>query len=198
MAAEVIKSLLKQNGLKLIDLANQLGESPAKLSLAIRCTNGITPTSIEMRKKIAKFFYLDPYKVWDAVFLTPKERKKGVKRKLKRRIECSEEEWSKLLPNDKVRSILAESNLTLRDLSSILEMPYSSMTWAIYGNYNSPARKKIAEYLKMPVELLWPDLHHIPKEKVKLEALLKKRSDLRTLYGFGDMRQPFDPRPVGS
>ncbi|WP_299083429.1 helix-turn-helix transcriptional regulator [uncultured Ruegeria sp.] len=197
MAAKVIKTLLKQNDLKLLDLAKQLGESPSKLSLAIRCTNGVTPKSIEMRKKIAKFFDLDPYEVWDAVFLTPKERKKGVTRKLKRRFEYSEKEWSELLPNDKVRSILAEFDMTIRDLSSILEIPYSSVTAAIYGNYNSPAREQIAEYLKMPVELLWPDLHHIPPEKVNLEALLRKRPDLRTLYGFGNMRQPFDPRPDG-
>ncbi len=196
-AEEVIKAMLKLNGLKLRDLAEHLGENPSRLSVAIRCTNGVGPRPIERRKKIAKFFDLDPYEVWDASLLTSKEKPKSGNWSVRRRIEYSEKAWTELPPKDKVRSILAEHNMTMRDLSSNLEIPYSTMTGAIYGNYNSSAREKIAEYLKIPVDLLWPDLHHIPTEKVKLKALLKKRPDLRALHGFGDMRLPFDPKPVG-
>ncbi|WP_299749938.1 hypothetical protein [uncultured Tateyamaria sp.] len=196
-AEDVIKAKLKQNGIKLLHLAEQLGENPSKLSLAIRCTNGVGPKPIERRKKIAKCFELDPYDVWDASWLTPNKKKKGGNQRVKRRIEYSEGDWSELSPKDKVRSVLAEYDMTMRDLSKILEIPYSTLTAAVYGNDNVSVRKKIAEYLAMPVELLWPDLHHEPKEKVNLEALLKERPDLRKLYGFGDMRVPFDPRPGG-
>lgn len=193
--ADVIKNLLRQDGLKLRDLAEELGESASKLSVAIRCTSGVGPKPIELRKKIAKFFDLDPYEIWDASFLTPKKKEKGGNKSVKRRIEYTEEEWTDLAPKDKVRSILVEFDMTMQDLSSILKIPYSTMTAAVYGNYNSAAREKIAEYLKTPAENLWPELHDKTPSKVNLTTLLKKRPDLRTLHGFGNMRLPFDPQP---
>ncbi|MFG5384457.1 hypothetical protein [Yoonia sp. R2-816] len=195
-AHAIIKNALRQNGLKLFEVAENLGESPSKVSLAIHCTSGVGPKPIETRKKIARFLGLDPYEVWDASFLTPKPRQKGGNRKVKRRMEYTKDDWAALVPKDKVRSILAEFDTTVQDLSSILDIPYSTLTSAIYGNFNSDARLKIAEHLAVAPEKIWPELHSTPVSSVDFEAQLRLRPDLRKMYGFGDMRVPFSPQPV--
>ena len=194
----IIKNALRQNGLKLRELAEKLGEPPSKVSLAIRGTSGVGAKPIEIRMKIAEFLGLDPYEVWDAPFLTPKPRQKGGNRKVKRRMEYEKEDWEALAPKDKVRSVLAEFDMTVRDLSSILDIPYSTLTSAVYGNFNSDARLKIAEHLAIPAETIWPELHSPPVSNDDFEAQLQLRPDLRKMHGFGDMRTPFNPLPGNS
>lgn len=194
----IIKNALRQNGQKLMEVAKKLGEPPSKVSLAIRGTSGVGAKPIEIRKKVAEFLGLDPYEVWDASFLTPKPRQKGGNRRVKRRMEYAKDDWAALAPKDKVRSILSEYDMTFQDLSSVLDTPYSTLTSAIYGNFNTGVRLKVAEYLGVSAETIWPELHSTPAKSVDFEAQLRLRPDLRKMHGFGDMRVPFNPIPVNS
>ncbi len=198
--SEVIRAALKQHGLTLRALGEQLGERPEKLSVAVKCTNGVGPKAIELRKKVAEVLGLDPYEVWDPVFMTPKIRQKGGYSKLKRRMEMSEDEFEALSPKDKVRSILADFDTNVRELAELLDIPYSTLTSAIYGNFNDDARKRVAEYLRVPPEDIWPDLYarYDLKLKVPFKELLSKNPDLKTLHGFGDFTKPFDADPTRS
>ena len=68
----------------------------------------------------------------------------------------------------------------------------------IYGNSDNQAREHIAEYLKVPPEEIWPDLHLKLEPKVPLEELFSKNPDLQALPGFGGFTKPFDADPTRS
>lgn len=191
-AHAIVRAVMKQRGVTYRELAVRIGEpNTEKLSVAVRCTSGFGPKTIELRRRIAEALDLIPEDVWEKAHLEPRPTKDTIGySKVVGRSRLTEEEWKGLRSSEKIRSILSDMDMTFRTYAEFLKVPYSSMTNAVYGNSNNEMRRRIADDLKVSVEEIWPELYTLVKNKVPLAEALSSEggAGLRAFFGFGDLR----------
>lgn len=190
-AAEIIREAMKAKQIDQREMAERIGERADKLSIAIRCSSGSGPRSIEIRRKIAAFLALNPEEIWEEVYLTPRKvaPSQGVKLTVKRASDVSEDEWTQMDPAKRVRSLLRELNIDLATLAEALDVSYRVLTNNIYGaTVNNVLRPKIAEFLGVSPSRIWDDLY-VPegaRDKRPLGQALRDDKGLKAFHGFGD------------
>lgn len=189
-AHSIVRAVMKQRGITYRELAARIGEpNTEKLSVAVRCTSGFGRKTIELRKRIAEELDLIPEDVWEKAHLELRPTRHTIGySKVVGRSRLKEEEWKGLRSSEKIRSILADMDMTFRSFAEYLKVPYSSMTNAVYGNSNNAMRRRIADDLKINVEEIWPELYTTLEKKVPLAALSDEEgSGLKAFLGFGAM-----------
>lgn len=187
----IIREAMEQRGLSYQKIGDEIDEPANKLSVAVRCSSGSTQRAIERRVRVAEALGLDPYQVWDEVYLTRIERirEKGYKYGVKPFSKLSEGEWDELPPRMRVRALLKEHKLSLQDLAARVGVTYRQLTAAIYGHKEADdIRKKISEELHHPHSDLWPDIYGSKKdERQPLVERAANSSDMDKFFGFGDL-----------
>ena len=188
-ANEIIRTAMRERGLTYKDVADQLGEKyPDKLAVAVRCSSGLGRRSIELRKRIAELLSLKPDDVWDEVHLTIRARKPTAGfSKAKFSWQWTDEEWATIPSRERIRSLLADIDLKLTDVAKILNIPYGTLTNAIYGKSTDDVRRRVAEVVERPIEMIWPDIYNQPASKVSLRKAIAVNPGLTMFLGFGDM-----------
>ena len=186
---EIIRAAMEARGLTYQQIAVEIGEkNQEKLSVAVRGSSGRGRQSVELRRKVAEFLSLDPAEVWDEVYLQVRSRKgTGGYSKVKRSFQWTPEEWAAITPSERLRSILADMDMTLVSLAKVLKVHYSSLTNAVYGEENEALRARIAEFIERPAEEIWPDLHRKPQSGVPLRKAMAGNPGLKLFLGFGNM-----------
>ena len=195
---EIVREAMKRQDLTLRLIATRLGERPDKLSIAVRGTSGVSRRSIELRHKVAELLSLDPYKVWDKDMMTVRSPTANNKKKKVTPVsELSEEQWNVMSGRERVRAMLTERKMTLRSLGEKLDnMPFSTVTKAIYGYPYEEARKKIAAFFMKEPHEIWPDLYSAQlaeDDPPRPESVDDLSPGLKTFLGFGNMNVRFSP-----
>jgi lambda repressor-like predicted transcriptional regulator len=196
---EIIRAAMEARGLTYQQIATDIGEkNQEKLSVAVRGSSGRGRKSIELRRKIAEYLSLDPADVWDKVYLEvrPIKGRTGYK-KVKRTFQWTPEEWAAITPSERLRSILADMDMTLVTLAKVLKVPYTSLTNAVYGEENEALRARIAEFIERPAEDIWPEIYHKQESGVQLRKALAGNAGLKLFLGFGNMTGSGDARGWG-
>lgn len=188
---KAIIDAMKSQGYNFTLLAKKMNVRGEKLAAAVKCTTGITPTTIELRKKAAETLGLDPYKVWNQEYLSyTRKRPTGDRSiKVKPADQLTEEEWDKLPPRMRVRALCQSKGITLKDLEKQLGVTYRMLTSAIYGAKEGYSlRKRISRALHHPMSEIWPDLHK-PQPKAPAPSIQRASNseEMDTFYGFGDL-----------
>lgn len=195
---EIIREAMKQKRLNFETIAQLIGEPRTdKLSVAVRCTSGVGPRSIEIRKKIAHALNLDPEKVWDPVYLQVRPRGAGGGTRVKPAYAISKKEWAEMAPSARVRALLRMNDMKLHDLAEILGISYRILTNHIYGTTaNHEIRLKVAEMFKRDPSEIWDELYTKGEVKASktLEEVLEEDPNHSVFFGLGDHTKPFKPK----
>lgn len=187
---EKVANALKEGNLNFSRAAQLIGERPDKVSVAVRCTNGSGKRSIEIRNKIAELIGMDPLEIWDPSMMSPTRKPAQKRHGYSKAVpidKLTEEEWKTMEPRERVRSLLTMEGMTVRDLAQTIDVPYSSLTGAIYGNHNIAMRRRVAEYLNIDPSKVWPNLDNFAQPRIEVEDAIKQKPGLKTFFGFGDM-----------
>lgn len=192
---ETIREAMKKQGVDYAAIAQRIGEPRVdKLSVAVRCTTGVGPRAIEIRKKIAHALNLDPEKVWDKVYLQERPREAGGYSKAKPANLISADEWAEMQPSARVRSLLRQHDMTIQQLAEMFNVTYRVMTNNIYGaTVSHEIRKEVAKLLEREPAEIWDNLYGKLADdntKKSLDEVLSEDPDFQTFLGFGDLTKP--------
>lgn len=185
-----IKETLASFGMNMIDLSSQVGASPNQVSIAIRCAGGVGPGAVELRKKIAETLQLDASQVWDEQFMTvPETMERNGYAPVKPKSELTDEEWGELSPSERVRALLVEHSMTIKDLAEEMEISYRKLTNSIYGKTASnDVRRKVARSLEIEPWKIWPEHFVDPEDDITGSINDRLKDDpeaMASFLGFG-------------
>lgn len=191
----IIREAMRNEGVTYADLAKRIGERKEKLSMAVRCSNGVGPRAIAIRRKIAKALMLDPKKVWDAIYLRerPPASKRGF-RPVKPFSEATGAEWEAMSPRERIRSLLADQESDLTSLAKSMDINYRVLTNSLYRDTVSDDRKEaIAQYLGCRTSDIWnmSFIDHNSQNTKSLEAVLAANPTMTMFFGFGCLKRTF-------
>jgi len=182
---------MKRQNLDYAGIAERIGEKRTdKLSVAVRCTNGVGRRAIEIRIKIAAALGLDPEQVWDKIYLQQRPRGHAGYSKVQPANTISENDWRKMAPSARVRALLVENELNIQQLSEMYGVTYRVMTNNIYGNTAShDLRLKIAKQFNRAPEDIWDNIYgsEDPRKNGPISKALAKQPQLAAFLGFGDL-----------
>lgn len=186
---EIIRRIMKERGATYLSLGRELNFRHEKLATAVKCTTGVTPTTIKMRKSIARALGLDPAEVWSPEYLEYEGRKsyETGPYAVAPASKLSAEVWQKLPPRMRVRALCKDKRIDLAFLQEKYGVTYRVLTTAIYGsNSGDELRRKMAEDLGASPEHIWPDIYGVQTvQEVTEIAPEAGRSNLDAYYGFG-------------
>lgn len=191
---EIVREAMKRQGIDYATIAQRIGEARVdKLSVAVRCTTGVGPRAIEIRKKIAHALNLDPEKVWDKIYLQERPREAGGYSKAKPANTIPEAEWEKMAPSARVRSLLRQNDMTIQHLADMFGVTYRVMTNNIYGATAShEIRKEVAKLFGRKPAEIWDSLYgqSVVTTQKSLAEVLSEDPTFETFLGFGDLTKP--------
>lgn len=194
---EIIREAMKREGIDYATIAQRIGEARVdKLSVAVRCTTGVGPRAIEIRKKVAHALNLDPEKVWDKIYLQERTREASGYSKAKPADLISGEEWAAMTPSARVRSLLRQHDMTIQHLAEMYGVTYRVMTNNIYGaTVNHEIRKDVAKQFGRDPAEIWDNLYGKTAEvsEQSLSEVLAENPNFETFLGFGDLTKHASP-----
>lgn len=187
----LIRQIMREQGATYPSLAKDLDFRHEKLASAVKCSTGVTPATIKMRKKVAVALGLDPYEVWSPEYLEYSGRKtyETGPYAVPSASKLKPAAWEKLPPRMRVRALCKDKGFDLGYLQEKFGVTYRVLTAAIYGTKTADAlRQKIADEVETPIEEIWPDIYSpkvVPAEAVA--QTVESCSDMDAFYGFGNI-----------
>lgn len=187
----LIRQIMKEQGATFPSLAKDLNFRHEKLASAVKCSTGVTPSTINMRKGVATALGLDPAEVWSPEYLEYSGRKtyETGPYAVPSASKLKPAAWEKLPPRMRVRALCKDKGIDLGVLQEKFGVTYRVLTAAIYGTKTADAlRQKIADELGRPIEDIWPDIYCPKVVPVEIVAqTVEARSEMDAFYGFGNI-----------
>lgn len=140
-----------------------------------------------MRQSVAKELGLNAEEVWYEIYLqvNPKTGRGGFK-KVNLPVTYDPAEWEALDSSRKIRSLLLERGMTLRDLALYLDVSYTTLTKTVYGGMNVAMRERINSFLDIDLKVIWPARYN--DDQPSLAWALDNVEHCRVLLGLGNLQ----------